>query len=253
MDLTNFHIGTSGWSFSGWLGNFYPEKIKPNLLLPYYADYLDSVELNNSFYQMPKEKNVKIWTELTPPNFIFSAKANRYITHIQRLKDVTESAVRLIKLFSHFEHKLGPILFQFPPYWAIDLPRLKNFIEHLPANYLYTFEFRHKSWFCDELYDLLQNKQMNLCFYNHKMYQSPEIVTSPFIYIRMHGPNEEAYQGAYEEATLLDYAKKFIQWQKEGKAIYCYFDNDEKANAPKDAQRLKQILDDSKTLPKSHS
>lgn len=242
MHLNNLNIGTSGWSYAGWLGNFYPEKIKSNLILPYYATLLDSVELNNSFYQIPKEKNVKIWTEITPAHFVFSCKANRYITHLKKLEDVKGSVEKLLNAFSHFEEKLGPILFQFPPYWPIDIPRLKTFIEGLPQKYLYTFEFRHKSWFCEELYELLHQHQMSLCFYDHKMYRSPEIVTGQFIYIRMHGPNEEAYQGAYEDSTLLEYAEKFINWQKEGKAIYCYFDNDEKASAPKDAQRMRKIL-----------
>ena len=243
MRENNFNIGTSGWSYAGWLGNFYPEKIKSNLILPYYATLLDSVELNNSFYQIPKEKNVKVWAEITPDHFIFSCKANRYITHFKKLDDTTETVEKLLNAFSHFEEKLGPILFQFPPYWSIDLPTFKTFIEHLPKQYLYTFEFRHKSWFCDELYELLHQHELSLCFYNHKMYRSPEIVTGQFIYIRMHGPNEDAY-GAYEDSTLMEYAQKFINWRKEGKAVYCYFDNDEKANAPKDAQRMRKILMD---------
>lgn len=242
MKKNLFNIGTSGWSYSGWLGNFYPKAIKSNLILPYYAGILNSVELNNSFYQIPKEKNVINWVEITPPNFIFSCKANRYITHFQKLKESTESVDKLLKAFSKFEEKLGPILFQFPPWWKIELPTLKKFIHHLPKNYLYTFEFRHKSWFCDELYEVLDKNQMSLCFYDHKMYRSPEIVTSSYIYIRMHGPHEQAYKGAYEDSTLIEYADKLINWNKEGKTIYCYFDNDEKVNAPKDAQRLNQLL-----------
>lgn len=242
MQNNSFYIGTSGWSYSGWLGTFYPEKIKSSLILPYYAKNFDSVELNNSFYQIPKEKNVKIWVEITPPHFVFSCKANRYITHIKKLEDTKDTVERLIRAFSNFEEKLGPILFQFPPYWPIDINCLKNFIQNLPRQYLYTFEFRHKSWFCEELYELLNTQQMSLCFYNHKTYKSPEIITSPFVYIRMHGPHETAYEGAYEEPTLLEYADKLIHWQQEGKTIYCYFDNDEKANAPKDAHRLKMLI-----------
>lgn len=251
MPKNPFNIGTSGWSYSGWLGNFYPQKIKSNLILPYYASILNSVELNNSFYQIPKEKNVLNWVDLTPPNFIFSCKANRYITHFQKLKECTESVNKLLKAFSNFEEKLGPILFQFPPWWKIEIPTLKQFIDQLPQNYLYTFEFRHKSWFCEELYEVLDKNQMSLCFYDHKMYRSPEIVTSPFIYIRMHGPHEQAYEGAYEDSTLIEYADKFINWHKNGKTIYCYFDNDEKTNAPKDAQRLNQLLNNKNSFPGS--
>ena len=242
MQKNNFNIGTSGWSYAGWLGNFYPEKIKSSLILPYYSSIFNSVELNNSFYQIPQEKNVKIWAEITPNHFVFSCKANRYITHLKKLEDTKQSVEKLLRAFSHFGEKLGPILFQFPPYWPKNIPRLNTFIEYLPKRYLYTFEFRHTSWFCEELYELLQKHQLSLCFYNHKLFRSPEIITGPFIYVRMHGPNEEAYTGAYEEPTLLEYAQKFINWQKDGKAIYCYFDNDEKANAPKDAQRMYNLL-----------
>lgn len=243
MQTNQFNIGTSGWSYAGWLGNFYPEKIKSELILPYYSERLDSVELNNSFYQIPQEKNVKKWVEITPENFVFSCKANRYITHFKKLHDIHDTVDKLLKVFSCFEQKLGPILFQFPPSWPIDLPLLQQFIEELPQNFLYTFEFRHKSWFCEALYDLLHKHQMSLCFYDHKLYRSPEMVTGNFIYIRMHGPTSEAYKGAYEQSTLLEYAAKLKQWHSEGKAIYCYFDNDEKANAPQDAQRLKLLLE----------
>lgn len=243
MNKNTIFIGTSGWSYAGWIGNFYPDKIKSQQVLPFYANILDSVELNNSFYQIPKEKNVRIWVEITPEHFVFSCKANRYITHMKKLHDVTETVDKLLNAFSNFEQKLGPILFQFPPYWPVDVPCLKKFIEQLPKNYLYTFEFRHKSWFCDELYELLHKNHMSLCFYDHKMYRSPEIITCQFIYIRMHGPNPEAYKGAYEESTLMEYAQKFIAWQKEGKSVFCYFDNDEKANAPKDAQRIKHLIE----------
>ncbi|CEK11560.1 Protein of uncharacterised function DUF72 [Legionella hackeliae] len=124
MDSKDVYTGTSGWSYTGWLGNFYPEKIKPDAILPFYSQTFDSVELNNSFYQIPKEKNIKKWLDLTPPHFIFSCKANRYITHIKKLHDVEESVERLLHAFSHFESKLGPILFQFPPYWPLDLSSL---------------------------------------------------------------------------------------------------------------------------------
>ncbi len=240
--MQDYNIGTSGWSYAGWLGNFYPEKIKSSSILPYYAERLDSVELNNSFYQIPKDKYVKNWVDISPANFMFACKANRYITHFKKLKETTDTVEKMLAVFRNFEHKLGPILFQFPPSWPKDIPCLTEFVATLPQDLLYTFEFRHKSWFSDELYELLAKHQMSLCFYDHKMYRSPEVVTSKLIYIRMHGPNAEAYKGAYEEATLLDYAKKLTSWRKEGKLIYCYFDNDEKANAPQDAQRLRKLL-----------
>ncbi len=212
-------------------------------MLPFYATIFDSVELNNSFYQIPKEHNVKTWKEITPQGFIFSCKANRYITHMRKLRDTQESVERLLKAFSLFEEKLGPVLFQFPPYWPVDLSLFSDFIDKLPQDFRYTFEFRHISWFCEELYALLQQKNMALCFYDFKTFQPPEIIVADFIYIRMHGPKKIPYQGSYDEETLNTYAAKILRWQKENKNVYCYFDNDEKACAPHDAQRLQQKIE----------
>lgn len=243
MDKQNgCYIGTSGWSYEGWIGNFYPDKIKSPDVLPYYTKIFDSVELNNSFYQLPKENNVKKWVEQTPEEFVFSCKANRYITHMKKLQDAEESVDRLLTAFRYFEHKLGPILFQFPPYWHIDIPRLKKFIDYLPKDLRYTFEFRSKSWFCDSLYELLASQRMSLCFYDHKQYQTPSIVTGDFIYIRMHGPEITPYTGAYSEDAIQGCARKILKWQKENKPVYCYFDNDEKACAPQDANRLRAAI-----------
>jgi uncharacterized protein YecE (DUF72 family) len=240
--VNDFNIGTSGWRYDGWIGPFYPEKIKPYQLLPYYAETFDSVELNNSFYRIPNERNVKAWMEMTPAHFVFSCKANRTLTHYKKLKDCEETIVQLLRAFSHFEDKLGPILFQFPPHWPIDLSTLQKFIVQLPQDKLFTFEFRHQSWFCNALYDLLSSKHMGLCLYNHQHFTSPEIITSSFVYLRMHGPNKDAYTGSYDDSVLLRYKQKCMDWKKEGKAIYCYFDNTDNANAPKDAQRFKNML-----------
>lgn len=242
MERKAIYIGTSGWSYPGWIGIFYPEKIKPEQVLPCYTQTFGSVELNNSFYQVPKEKNVRKWVAMTPPDFVFSCKANRYITHIKRLRDITDSTIHLLQAFSHFEEKLGAILFQFPPYWPLNIPVLKAFVETLPRHYLYTFEFRHQSWFCDALYELLHQHDMSLCFYDFKTYQTPEVVTGSFIYIRMHGPNPEAYQGSYGDETLKRCASRISAWHNEGKPVFCYFDNDEKCCAPHDALRLQTLL-----------
>lgn len=236
------YIGTSGWVYPGWIGNFYPEKIKPKEVLPFYMNVFNSVELNNSFYRIPKEEYVKMWRDTTPQDFVFSCKANRYISHMKRLKEVEETVDKLLHVFSCFEQKLGPILFQFPPYWPVNMERLAKFIAYLPKDFQYTFEFRHQSWFCDALYELLTRNRMALCFYDIKTYQTPEVVTGDFIYLRMHGPELEPYQGAYSAETLAAYAAQITHWRGEGKAVYCYFDNTIKACAPVDAQRLRQQL-----------
>ncbi|WP_347251870.1 DUF72 domain-containing protein [Legionella sp.] len=240
MENKGLFIGTSGWSYADWSGLFYPKEVKADDFLPFYAQHFDTVELNNSFYKLPSVKNVRRWYELTPSNFIFSCKANRYITHMKKLQGIEKSVDSLLTVLNEFREKLGPILFQFPPYWHYNSARLKSFIENLPKNFNYTFEFRDKSWFCQETYDLLHSHQMSLCLYDYRGYQSPEIITGNFVYLRLHGPRKEAYTGSYKAQTLAEYAQKIMKWRKEGKSVYCYFDNDTKSCAPKDAIHLEE-------------
>ncbi|MCP0914539.1 MULTISPECIES: DUF72 domain-containing protein [Legionella] len=238
----HFQIGTSGWSFNSWKGQFYPKDLKAKEWLPFYAQYFTSVELNNSFYQLPKLNSVKTWCESTPQDFIFSLKAHRYITHMKRLNDSKESLDKMLEIFAAFDAKLGPILFQFPPSFSLDLSRLQDFLKHLSREYRYTFEFRNKSWFCAAVYALLEKQHISLCFYDYKNYQAPEILTSDLVYIRLHGPQQQPYHGSYSRTMLTDYAEKLISWRKQNRHIFCYFDNDEKACAPKNALYLKEQL-----------
>ncbi|KTD23798.1 Protein of uncharacterised function DUF72 [Legionella lansingensis] len=242
MPFRGFYIGTSGWSFKGWIGDFYPDKIIAREMLGHYANFFETVELNTSFYGTPRKKTIESWYEATPDNFIFSCKASRYITHLKRLKNTKESLTYLLKALEPFGKKLGPILFQLPPRWPVDIERLQNFVKLLPQDHYYTFEFRDKSWLCQSVYDVLHRHKIALCFYDYKGYQSPELITSNFIYIRLHGPESQPYQGHYNRELLSDYADKFIHWQEEAKPVFCYFDNDEKVCAPHDAMVLIQEL-----------
>lgn len=239
---TSIHIGTSGWNYDGWVGKFYPEKVKSSELLPEYANTFDTVEVNNSFYHLPAEHTVAEWSKHSPRGFIFSCKASRYITHMKKLKDPQEGIQRLLEAVKPFGRKLGPILFQLPPRWKLNLERLQEFVEVLPAKHQYAFEFRDKSWLCDPVYDLLEKHNMALCVYDYKGFRSPEKVTADFVYIRLHGPSSKAYAGSYDSRTLASYARKIRKWQKEGKDVYCYFDNDQKAYAPADACELRNKL-----------
>lgn len=239
----HIYIGTSGWSFDSWIGSFYPKDIKNNDRLSHYAETFSTVELNNSFYQLPSKKSIQHWLKATSDDFIFSCKASRYITHMKKLNDAKPDVDHLFESLEHFGEQLGPVLFQLPPNWHMDIERLAKFVRTLPKDHRYTFEFRDKSWLCEQVYDLLEKYDIALCFYDFKGYQSPEVITSDFIYVRLHGPTEQAYEGAYDGRTLAGYAQKFIRWQKEGKSVFCYFDNDQKANAPKDAVKLMDSLE----------
>ncbi|KTD21095.1 DUF72 domain-containing protein [Legionella londiniensis] len=234
----NLRIGTSGWNYKSWQGEFYPEGINDSELLPYYAERFNTVELNNSFYQLPDKGHIKIWRKMTPQGFIFSCKASRYITHMKKLLDPEEGISKLFASLSHFEEKLGPIVFQLPPNWRVNIGRLRSFIHTLSNDYRYVFEFRDKSWHREDVYELLRGANLTLCFYDFKGFQSPEVITSDLIYVRLHGPKEKPYEGSYDGRILAGLAQKFLHWLDEGKTVYCYFDNDKKGAAPKDAIRL---------------
>ena len=235
--MAKVHIGTSGWSYSQWKDNFYPPEIKSADYLKHYASVFDTTEINNSFYHLPKEKSLKKWLEVTPSDFIFAIKASRYITHNKKLKDPEESIDNFFAAIKPIKNKSGPVLFQLPPNWHANAERLKAFLETLPEGYRYTFEFRDQDWLNDEIFQLLEKHNAALCVYDFKGFQSPEIITADFVYIRLHGP-EKAYQGSYHGNRLNSYADKIKQWQQDGHDVYCFFDNDDKGCAPKDAQDL---------------
>jgi len=236
------HVGCSGWNYDGWKGNFYPEKISASKMLPEYAKQLETVEVNGTFYSLPKPKSVKEWAKLVPKDFIFSEKASRYITHMKKLKDPKEPLGNLYEILEPFGDKLGPVLFQLPPSWNVNLGRLKDFLNCLSQDFRYTFEFRDKSWLCDEVYAVLHKHNSALCVYDYQQYQSPKELTADFVYVRLHGPEQQAYKGSYKDDVLDGHAKDFKNWQRGGKEVFCYFDNDDKANAPKDAKRLLERL-----------
>ena len=235
-------IGTSGWNYDGWKGDFYPEKIGQARMLEEYAKTFGTVEVNGTFYSLPKAKTVKDWVDRTPRDFCFSVKGSRYITHMKKLKDPREPLDNLNGILEAFGDKLGPVLFQLPPNWNVNIDRLKDFLKALSGDFRYTFEFRDKSWLCQEVYDLLNKHEAALCIYDYEQYLSPEEVTTDFVYLRLHGPEKQAYKGSYKDDVLEDHAGKCRSWVEDGKAVYCYFDNDEKACAPKDAQRMEKLL-----------
>lgn len=236
------HIGTSGWNYDAWKGDFYPEKIGGTRMLEEYGQRFGTVEVNGTFYSLPDPATVEDWCGRVPDDFVFSVKASRYITHMKKLKDPREPLDNLHEVLEAFGGRLGPVLFQLPPNWRLNLERLRNFLDSLSGRYRYTFEFRDDSWHCEAVYDLLAEHDAALCFYDYEKYQSPEKLTTDFVYIRLHGPETQAYQGGYPDETLADWARKCLNWRKSGHAVFAYFDNDEKARAPKDAQRLRQCI-----------
>ena len=151
------YIGTSGWCYDGWAGIFYPDDMSRQEWLSFYSGYFDTVEINSSFYHLPKAVTFSNWVKKTTDDFLFIVKASKYITNTKRLIDCSDAVSRLIDVASNLGKKLGMFLFQLPPNLKKDLERLKSFIKTLPAGYKYVFEFREESWFCEEIYKLLNN------------------------------------------------------------------------------------------------
>ena len=159
----NLHVGTSGYSYKEWKGNFYPEDLPAKEMLTYYASRLPAVEINNTFYRLPQKSMLENWKAQVPANFRFSIKATQRITHFKRLKDVDDETKYLLETATALEDRLGVVLFQLPPNMKKDLPRLETFLETLPATIRAAFEFRHQTWLEDDVLQLLASRNHALC------------------------------------------------------------------------------------------
>ncbi|MBN1837150.1 MAG: DUF72 domain-containing protein [Spirochaetales bacterium] len=235
------HIGTSGWSYPHWKKRFYPEELPSSEWLGYYARRLSTVEINNSFYNLPSERTVAAWRNGVPGGFSFAVKASRYITHMKKLKDPEDSLERFLRRIRTLGDRLGPVLFQLPPQWIRNPDRLQGFLEALPAGLPCAFEFRDRSWFHEETYVVLERHNAAFCIYELAGESSPKRVTADFVYVRLHGPGR-AYQGSYDTSTLAGWAGAFSTWNRQGKAVYCYFNNDQNAYAVHNARELANMM-----------
>src|SRR5438552_686772 len=186
----NLYLGTSGYSYKEWKGPFYPEDLPDKQMLHFYAERFRTVEINNTFYRMPKESVLEAWAADVPADFKFVLKASQRITHMQRLKDAGDSVSYLIKMAGALKERLGPLLFQLPPYLKKDLSRLRDFLALLPPNYRAAFEFRHQSWFDPEIFGLLRDHQVALCIAEAENdLEIPFESTADWGYLRLRRPD----------------------------------------------------------------
>jgi uncharacterized protein YecE (DUF72 family) len=220
--------GTSGFD-KPWKGTFYPEDIKKAALLPFYAARLPAVEINSTFYRLPKPEVLEGWYAQTPDTFRFAIKASRRITHIKRLNDVDEPTAYLMASTAHLKHKLGPVLFQLPPNARKNTERLKAFLGTLPSDRRVTFEFRHPSWFEPDALDALRDHGAALCIADDEKELVPFEATTDWGYLRLR-------KGAYTSASLSQWAKR-ISAQNWGEA-YVFFEGDEDGLGPQWAVQL---------------
>jgi uncharacterized protein YecE (DUF72 family) len=187
-----YYVGTSGYAFKDWKGPFYPAKLPDKDMLAYYASMFRAVEINNTFYRMPREKNLVDWAAQVPDEFRFAVKASQRITHHAQLKNVGELVGYLTQTCAALGPKLGPTLFQLPPHLKKDLPRLTDFLPLLPKRWLATIEFRHASWFADDVFDALKNANVALCISDQPELETPLIATASWGYVRLHAVYDDA-------------------------------------------------------------
>jgi uncharacterized protein YecE (DUF72 family) len=235
-------IGTSGWHYKHWRGNFYPPELTPQHWLEYYSTKFKTVELNNSFYHLPSHSSFESWRRTSPRGFVFAVKGSRYTTHMKKLKDPKVATKKFFDGAERLGKKLGPVLFQLPPRWNVDLQRLDEFLTAMPKTHRYAFEFRDDSWLTAEVYELLERHNAALCIHDLGGRQSPIEITANFTYVRFHGPTAAKYSGSYSRAALKTWTTRIEKWRKELKEIYAYFNNDVGGCAPRNAEELKQRL-----------
>lgn len=233
------YVGTSGWQYRSWKGPFYPNEIPQRLWLRHYATRFPTVEVNNSFYMLPKEATFDRWREESPKGFIFVVKANRYITHIRRLRDSKESLDLFWSRATRLGDKLGPVLFQFPPSFRADAPLLEEFLGLLPAGIQAAFEFRHDSWRADEVCELLDRAAASWVLADRPGWRVPLIVTGGWSYIRFH--EGQPSHPAYTPAKLRTWADRIAELP--ARDTWIFFNNDPLAAAPADAARLVDLLE----------
>jgi uncharacterized protein YecE (DUF72 family) len=235
------HIGTSGWNYSHWKGNFYPEDLTQEAWFEYYQRYFNTVEINNTFYQLPKEETFRRWEEQALKGFLYAVKANRYMTHMKKLKDPVEPLQNFISRVKLLKEHLGPILWQLPPRWHANPKRLEDFVCLLPTDLRHVFEFRDPDWFQERIRQILERYEMSFCIHDKSNVECPAWVTTDTVYVRFHG-SEGNYSGEYGKEMLLPWADRIQGWLEGGKTVFTYFNNDPWGFAVKDARILKELL-----------
>jgi len=238
-------IGTSGYIYPHWEGIFYPENWPKTKKLEYYCQHFDTVELNNTFYRLPGEKTFEGWYKKTPKNFIFAVKVSRFITHVKKLVDCNEPWRIFLKRVLILKEKLGPLLFQFPPFLKADEKKLEDFGEMIlkesPKELRFAFEFRNESWCNEKIYQIL--KKFNFAWVVVDSPSWPKIfeVTADFVYVRMHG-SKILFGSKYTKKELEDLAKRIKKWQKQNLDVYVYFNNDAHGYALDNTKELLRLL-----------
>jgi uncharacterized protein YecE (DUF72 family) len=236
-------VGTSGWIYPHWKGVFYPAGLDADQSLAYYSKRFPTVEINYSFYKLPARENFVAWEQQTPSDFVFAVKASRFMTHMKKLREPAESIERLFDRIAGLGPKLGPILFQLPPHWGKNVSRLVDFLDHLPRDHRYAFEFRDPSWLSEDVYLALSAHGTALVISDYRSLPLVLAQTANFVYVRLHGGQ---HGPCYDVEDLEVWADRVRNCLVDGIDTYMYFNNDPQGCAPRDAALLTRMVEDRK-------
>ncbi len=231
----NIHAGTSGFAHGEWKGAFYPDKIPASEMLRFYSTLLGTVEINNTFYHMPRESVLRAWAAQVRPDFLFAVKAPQVITHVKQLRNVFEETDYFFRTLSVLDRRLGPILFQFPKSFHPDMSALKDFLGLIPHGVACAFEFRHPAWIAEGAADLLREKGCSLCIADTDEQPAAEIInTASWGYLRLR-------RRVYAENDLTTWLARISAqgWER----AFVYFKHEEEARGAELAMRLQQLAD----------
>jgi len=237
--MSGIYIGTSGWVYKEWANDFYKD-LKPKEHFPYYITQFPTVEINATFYRLPQLSMVHGWQKKAPKGFIFAVKGSRFITHIKRLNNLERSVGNFMRRIRPLKEKLGPLLWQLPPNFKPDRPRLESFLKRLPASYRHALEFRHPDWFTANTFELLRKHGVaSVSMSSMRMPMNFE-VTADFVYIRFHGLAGGPHHD-YTREEMLPWARHIRKQADAGKDVFVYFNNDLNVRAPKNAKLLMEM------------
>jgi uncharacterized protein YecE (DUF72 family) len=233
-------VGTSGWTYADWKGRFYPPGLPQREWLAYYAQRFPTVELNVTTYRLPKPHDVERWSRV-PPGFRYTVKLSRLITHRRQPGTPRAFVENFFAAVAPLAPLVANVLAQLPPYLARDDSVLATFLDALPAGTRYVVEFRHPSWYCESVYELLRRRGISLCLHDLAGSSTPHVLTGPVQYVRLHGP-VRAYAGSYRRVRLERWAAAIVEAAPAVAETFVYFNNDERAFAARNAVTLRELI-----------
>jgi uncharacterized protein YecE (DUF72 family) len=233
MSEPKFYTGTSGFAYDAWKPDFYPKKLASAKFLAYYATRLNAVEANYTYRRIASASTFEKWISATSEGFLFLPKAHMKITHSLKLKDAADFTRVFLESLNPLRQakRLGPTLFQLAPSFKADLPLLAEFVRLLPTWDHFAFEFRHASWFNDEVYKVLSDKNAGLCLAENEKLETPDVVTADFVYLRLRKPD-------YSEPELLQLSERVKKYLSDGRTVYAIFKHEETPSSPLNAEKF---------------